>query len=1014
MTALGFSEHGNIFNFFEKKQKIEQAGLKYIHGVECYITEDIENKVRDNRHCVLMARNYDGFLEINKLVSNSYNRDDGHFYYTPRITLDELIATSDNIFVTTACIAGILGDATKQSFKDRVIEFFSNNKDRCFLEVQHHCVDAQREHNTEMSRLSDEYGLQIIAGTDTHSLNAELAEARVILQNSKHVRFDNEDGWDLTFKAYDELAKAFRAQGVLPEEKIQSALNNTNALADMIEPFKIDTNPKYPKLYDDSVPRFREMVYNSITSHPYALQNHTREELERRIEEELPIYEQTGTIDFMLFQKAVRDWEHANNIYVGYGRGSVTGSMIAYLLQITEMDSLRFDLNMFRFLNPDRVTNCDIDSDYYDSDREKVLEFLLTYDKIRSAKIITFQTIALKGAIRDVGRALGMPLSDVDKISKSLETDEMSWRKKYPKLFYYVDLLNGVIVGSGTHAAGVLCASVDIDALVGTCTSKDTPFRISCLDMYGVDGYGLTKFDCLGLDNVGIVNKTCELAGIDRVTPDNIDLNDQEVWDSIRDDTSMIFQWESSFAGQIAKRLLSDPVVQKAQERLPNLSMLKLFSFGNGLIRPGCASFRDEAANGVFHDNGLDELNNLLAYEFGYLSMQETIMRFLVQFCGYSHPESDTVRRAIAKKKGTEKLLPEIRRRFVEYTSAHFGVPVEKCEEIIEPFIVSILNASDYGFSWNHSDAYSAIGYACGYLRYHYPLEFLTTCLNIYKDKEEKTGTIVTYCNRHKIKLLPIKFGKSKADYFMDRANNAIYKGCGSVKYMNGDIANALYDLAQNKQYTSFVDLLIDVKQTGIDARQLEILTYLDYFSDFGNSQELWCIIGMCDFMKWGAAKSIAKDKVDESSDLYAAIEGHSSGVNAKGKELKMWQVNDAMAILHDMEIAILNRRMPDFDLSVKLHAQSEYLGHIASTGRDEDRALLIVKDVYPLFRKKDGKQFGYSIITTSIGSGMQSRFTIFNKVFEQCGELQKNDIIRCLDYERDGQYFRMTKYTII
>ena len=313
-----------------------------------------------------------------------------------------------------------------------------------------------------------------------------------------------------------------------------------------------------------------------------------------------------------------------------------------------------------------------------------------------------------------------------------------------------------------------------------------------------------------------------------------------DVWRSIRDDTTLIFQWESNSAQAYLKKFMSEATIAKAQERVPNFSMLKWMSFGNGLIRPACASFRDSVANGEFYDNGFDELNEFLAPEAGRIAMQETIMQFLVKFCGYTNAESDNVRRGIAKKKGTEKLIPEIKERFISYTSEHYGLPVEKCEEVIVPFIQVILDASDYAFSWNHSDSYSAIGYICGYLRYYHPLEFLTSALNIFGDNLDKTAEITKYARRVGIQVTMPKWGLSRSEYVFNTEKNVIAKGLTSIKYMSSQLADELYTMANKKKYTRFVDVLADLdSETSCDTRQLDILIKLDFFSEFGNQREL-------------------------------------------------------------------------------------------------------------------------------------------------------------------------------
>ena len=509
----------------------------------------------------------------------------------------------------------------------------------------------------------------------------------------------------------------------------------------------------------------------------------------------------------MLLQKYLRDWEHAHGIYCGPGRGSVAGSFVAYVLGITEMDSIRFGLNFFRFMNPDRVTNADIDTDYGGEDRDKVKYFLL-HDKmnlpqIQSAEIITFNTIALKGAIRDVCRALyKSPTGDknahvviANQICEMVDSNEAKARKEYPEVFECVDIVNGVIVSIGSHPSGVLVSDHEIAEEIGLCSTSGSDYMISMLNMKELDALMYVKLDILGLDNMAVINDTCKLAGIDRANPDNTPLDDLEVWKSIRDDTTLIFQFESASAQAYLRRLFSDATLEIARRRNPNFSMIKWLSFGNGLIRPSCASFRDDVAKGIAVTNGMKELDDFLADTLGHIAMQEDIMQFLVRFCGYSQAESDSVRRLIAKKYGTESVLPEIKQRFIDYSMNTFHYPKELCEQVIEPFLQVILDASAYGFSWNHSDSYSCIGYICGYLRYNYPMEFVAAALNVFHDKEEKTASIIDYAIRHNIALSPAKFRKSRSGYMFDREARVIYKGLESVKYLNAACADFLYGL---------------------------------------------------------------------------------------------------------------------------------------------------------------------------------------------------------------------------
>lgn len=923
MKAMAFSEHGSVFAWDLKKEDMEKHGLKYIHAEEFYVTKTVDEKIRDNWHCLLIAKNWDGVREINKLASISFSRNDGHYYYAPRITFDDLLHTSDNIIISTACLGGILNRASKD-IQERFIKFLSENKHRCFLEIQHHNVAEQIAYNRKLYSISKKYGIRLVAGTDTHSLNEQHAEGRKILQRSKNIFFEDEEGWDLTFKSYDELCEAYKKQHSLPEGVYLEAIENTNVIADMVEPFEIDRHTKYPHIYDNPVETFKKKINEGYKNNKYLKERYPRNVVSSRLKEELAVYEKVGAIDFMLLETYIREWEAKNGIESGYGRGSVSGSLIAYALGITQMDSLKFNLNFFRFMNPSRVTNADIDSDYCSADREKIKYFLL-HDKlnlpnIKTSEIITFNTIAMKGAIKDVCRALNISLDEAQTISDAVTMDENhkwtidnKWREKYPEVFKYVDIVSGTIVSIGSHPSGVLVSDRDIESDIGLCSISTSDYPVSMLDMHGLDGQMYVKLDILGLDNIGVINETCRMLGIDRLTPDNVDLNDEKVWKSIRDDTTLIFQWESDSAQAYLKKFMSDETIAKAKEKDQNFSYIKWFSFGNGLIRPSCASFRDDVACGKFYDNGFKELNEFLAPEAGRVAMQETIMMWLQKFCGYSPAESDNVRRAIAKKKGTATLLPEIEQRFIDYSSTHYDITVEKCKEVIKPFLQIILDASAYGFSWNHSDSYSCTGYISGYLRYYYPLQFLTAAFNIFFDKEDKIVNITKYANKIGIPIKDIKFRHSKADYNCDVSENVIYKGIRSIKYMNEDVANKLYDMRE-QNFDSFVDV---IKVFPGNSRQLDILIKLNYFSEFGKIGTLLRIVDL--YNLYGGKKLLKKDKCKLPSELLSKYCTETD---------KQWRVQDQDGFIK--ELCGMIPKNCSVPLQSIFNWQQEYLGYIS------------------------------------------------------------------------------------
>ena len=1020
---------------FDERNLKEKDGVWYANYIDSDIilpidissvVKERDEKRRDNYHCVLIAKNYEGFLELNKLMSISFNND-GHNYYSPRITFDELFATSDNIIISTACVASPLCRGTDTA-RQKYLDFLIKNKHRVFLEVQHHDTDKQRAYNLELYELSKKYGIPMIAATDTHCLNKVHELGRKYYQLRKGVTFDDEAGWDLTWKSFDQLVDAFEVQGALPKEVYMEAINNTNVMADMVEPIELDKSFKYPRISKNAAEDLYKKIYDCAREKKPLIERHTPEEIKARLDMEFETYKSIDACDYMLLEKYIVDWCHSNDIWLGPGRGSVTGALSAYAMGITEMDSLKYDLKFWRFMSKDKYSLGDIDLDHAKADREKVKYFLLhdhlDLPNIKTAEIITFNTIQLKGAIRDMGGALNMPLDVVDKIAKAVHevtveeekfsTIDDSYRKKYPKLFELVDIVTGVVTSIGSHPSGVLVADRDIYSELGCCYLKDDPYPVCVLNMKELDSLNWVKWDVLGLDNVGIINNTCKLANIPRVNPDNIPEDDVNVWNSIRDDTSLIFQWNSNFGSQTMKKLFSDETIAKIKKVYPNITYIDLFSFGNALIRPCGKSQYDSAVNGDITPTGVKDIDDLLSSELNRCLFQEDIMSFVMQFCGYNFIQADKLRKIIGKKLGTKEQIPIVKKAFEDNAKVKYNLTDEKSEEIIEPVLQCILDATRYSFSKNHAYAYSWIGYMCGYLRYYYPIEYLASCLDIFADDDKKTNEAVAYANKLRVTIFPPKFGHANANYMPDKENNAIYKGMKSIKYMNSDIANELYDIAKSRTFDSFTDVLYAIKDAdiGIDARQMKSLIQLDFFDCFGNAKELLRIYNMFnDFFKKGEASSISKDKVEGNAIIKAIIERHSIGVTKAGKPAKSYSQLDCRAVVQECEEYLLSLGIPDFSIKDKIEFHNEYFGYIGIvTNKPEDRPRLIVTNVRPL--EKDGTVWGYGVTAQSLGSGKKSDYTIYARGMTD--EIKKNDVILVRKVEKNLRgYWIIKSYRI-
>lgn len=942
MKAFCFTEHGNVFSWLHKKEEIEKAGMKYIHGIEAYITESLEEKVRDNYHCILIAKNYDGILEINQLSSNSFNRKDGHFYYMPRITIDELINTSDNVIVTTACLGGILHNGNPE-IKDRFIKFLANNKHRCFLEIQHHrdIEEEQKKYNQYLYKLSKEINVPLVVGTDTHALNEDHADARRILQKAKKVYFANEDSWDLAFKTYDELVAAYEKQNSLPMDVVLEAIENTNRISDMVEEFEVERSYKYPHLWENPELTFRTKIQEGIIRRGVDKYPNYQEYLER-IETELDAYRHNGAIDFMLLMEDIINWCTENGIFVGYGRGSCNGSVIAWLLGITEMDSIKHGLNFERFMNIERVSLSDIDTDFPPSRIKEVKDYIYSKTGLYCSDIITFNTIADKGAIRDVGRALEIPLDEVIDICDSVDDEKeyAKMRKNYPELFKYVDMVKGVIVSVGSHPCGTIVSPHSITDKLGTFTTATSEYPISQINMKEVDSLNYVKLDLLKLDTIELINETCKSAGIERLTPDNVDITDIKVWNAIRDDTTQIFQWEGKTGNDYIKKLLSDENIKKFQAVNPNIDRMTLLSIGNSAIRPAGASYREDLANGVVRKTGSAAIDEFLSNTFGYLVFQCQIIDFLHLYCGYTMGEADVVRRGFAKKTGTEEHIPRIKAGFIKTMTEKYGSTVEKAEADIVAFIKVIEDASNYLFSLNHSQPYSYEGYVSGWLRTYYPLEFLMNALNINTGNEEKTKALEAYCSKVSIEIKRPMFRKARGKYFFDKRENCIYKGIGSLKYLNSKVAEELYALKETK-IDSFIELLLMLSsQTSLDSRQLNILIKINYFAEFGDINKLIKISEIYDRLydknKASFKKQIKKDKVKELGLPNELIKQFCF----KETEKTYMQV-DMYGLLREYEKIIPYQRISTYK---RISYQQEFLKHIDITDKNEKNIACVVE----------------------------------------------------------------------
>ena len=313
-------------------------------------------------------------------------------------------------------------------------------------------------------------------------------------------------------------------------------------------------------------------------------------------------------------------------------------------------------------------------------------------------------------------------------------------------------------------------------------------------------------------------------------------------------------------------------------------------------------------------------------------------------------------------------------------------------------------------FGYNHSIAYCLLGYLCAYYRYYYPIEFITALLNNAANDDDIVGGTML-ARLYGIKVSSPRFGASGADYAFDKDKKVIAKGLASVKFISAASAVATQEMSKTKSDSFFSDLLYDLEHTAhVDARQLQILIDIDFFIDFGNQRELQRIVDLYNMFKSGEAKQINKAAVEETM-FGEIVAKYSNGLTKDGKEAKSFKILDIWSIIHNCEKAIKSLELPDFSVVTKAKKFADVMGYSGyASGLDEDRPKLYVREIFPVCRKKDGKQFGYNILTSSLGSGIESKFTIMNRVYDK-DPVRKGDIIYARSYDRDGQYFTLTSY---
>lgn len=833
MNSLAITDHGNLYGALEFYKKAKKAGIKPIFGFESYLAQgsrfEKNSSVGKYFHQLLIAENDEGWKNIIKLCTLGHLEG---FYYKPRVDKEILKKYGRGIIATSSCLAGEIPQLILSKKYDQAEKAIFEYKeifgtDNFFLELQRHDnIKEQVEVNKFIEELSKKTNTPLIATADIHYAKKEDSEFHDILlavQTGNKVA----DGDRFSFRMDDfsmtsekEISEKFPhlPEAVLNTEKIAARCHVEFSLGKPLLPaFPL------PENFSDD---FSYMEYLVKERLPKRFKNPDQNVLSR-LDYELKVIKQTGYAGYFLIVQDFINWAKDRGIAVGPGRGSAAGSLVAYVLNITDIDPLKYDLLFERFLNPERIQMPDIDVDFADTRRDEVLGYVRgKYGEDHVAQIITFGTMAARAAIRDAGRALGLSYGFCDQIAKLIpfNADLKESLKTVPELkeLYEKDEnakkvieaarhLEGVARHASVHACGTVISPKPLTEYLPLQRSpQDENAIITQFEMHGVEDLGLLKMDFLGLRNLTIIEETIKLIrDFQEINLDisSLPLDDEKTFKLLQvADNTGVFQFESSGM----RRYMRDLAPSEFEDLI---AMVALYRPGPMELIPDYIERKHGRAPVVYLH---EKLEPILKSTYGIGIYQEQMMRIARDLAGFSLGEADTLRKAIGKK--IKELLDEMREKLLSGMIKN-GIDekiASKIWELFPPF-------ARYGFNRSHAACYALIGYRTAYLRAHFPVEFMTSLLNAELSDIDRLSFLTSESKKSGIEILPPDINKSSEKFLPEGKN--IRFGLLAVKNVGGGIVNAIIEeRAKSGEFSSFADLLIRVKHKDLNKKSLESL----------------------------------------------------------------------------------------------------------------------------------------------------------------------------------------------
>ena len=840
--SLAITDHGNMFGVLDFYLEAKKAGIKPIIGMEAYIAPGsrLEKKSagrgmkQNSYHLVLIAKNNTGYKNLMKLSSLAYTEG---FYYRPRIDKEILKKYSEGLIATTACMKGEvfykLNYVSREEGIKAIEDYLDIFGDDFYLELQNHQIPEEEGYD-KIYKIGKEMGVPLIATNDVHYLEKGHHTSHDVLlciQSGKNVHDQNRMRYnteELYLKNIDEMHKAFPGK--------TDALERTIEIADKCN-VELETGkillPQFPLPKEHvslSLDDYLEMVAEEGAKKLY---QDFSADIEKRLKYELDIIRKTGYAGYFLIVKDFIDFAKSKDIPVGLGRGSVAGSLVAYATGITQVDPLRYDLLFERFLNPERVNMPDIDIDFCYEKREDVIEYVRQkYGEKNVAQIITFGTMASKGVIRDVARALGIEYSKADSLAKlipvfqgkpmpleeALKTipDLKSLSQKddeqFHELMKHATVLEGLARHASIHAAGIIIAPDDITNFVPLYQTEEKGQKIIATQFSknGCETIGLLKMDFLGLRTLTVLDHTVKMLKKRGISIDlnNLPLDDQVTYEIFCEGNTVgIFQFESSGMQEYLRKLQPN--------RIEDLIAM------NALYRPGPMENIDTF---IARKHGrekikylLPQLESILKETYGIIVYQEQVMRVASDLAGFPLSKADNLRRAMGKKK--KSVMEKLKTEFLEGCQKN-GIKLKTAEAVFK----LILKFASYGFNKSHSAAYALLAFQTAYLKRHYPSEFMAATLYSEINDSARIAVLIEECRRMGINILPPDINIS-SNTFEVTEQGEISFALSAIKNIGKSAIKSIIQARQeNGSFSNIFQMLQYVDLRAVNKKTLEAL----------------------------------------------------------------------------------------------------------------------------------------------------------------------------------------------